>query len=67
MEGPVRSYLTDLIVGGRTYGYQTDMEAIEMAEQLPDCVRWQVRLQHDRGVVDSEKYRSTRKTTSHQL
>lgn len=54
---PIVGNMTELIVGQRTFHYQTDMEALEMAEHLPECVRWQVKLQHGKGMIDSDKYR----------
>lgn len=52
---PVEGHFSELVIGGKSYRYATDMEALEMAEKLPE-VRWQIRLKHNRGIVDSEKY-----------
>lgn len=51
---------TDLIVGKRTFYFPTDMQAMEVAESLPDCVSWQVKLQNE-AIVDSKVYRETKK------
>lgn len=55
-----KGYHTQLIMAGKSYRFLTDMDAMEVAESLPDSMRWQVRLQHGKGVVDSEKYRAAR-------
>lgn len=54
---PIIGEFTELIVGQRVFHYETDMEALEMAEHLPECVRWQVILKNGRGTIDSQKYR----------
>lgn len=47
-------------MAGRSYRFTSDMDAMEVAESLPESMRWQVRLQHGRGLVDSEKYKAAR-------
>ncbi len=49
-----------LAVGQREFYFPSDMQALELAESLPDCVDWRVRLRHDRGIVDSKDYRKER-------
>lgn len=58
MNKPIIGDYTELIVGNSCYHYSTDMSALEVAESLPDCVRWKVRLQNNKGLIDSERYRN---------
>lgn len=57
---PIVGDYTRLIVGDRAFHYETDFEALETAESLPDVVRWEIELQHGKGVINSEKYRSAK-------
>lgn len=59
MDRPIVGEFTELIVGNSRYHYSTDMEALEIAESLPEIVRWQVKLKDSKGIIDSERYRDT--------
>lgn len=47
-----------LAVGTREFYFQTDMDALELAESLPEFVDWQVKLKYDKGTVESKNYRN---------
>ncbi len=58
MEKPVVGEHTAILaVGRREFYFDTDMQAMELAESLPECVRWQVKLKYDKGIIDSKDYR----------
>lgn len=58
----VKGHFSLLIVGKQSYRFPTDMQAMECAEEMPDCVNWTVRLQNNKGLIESQKFRAAGKT-----